>query len=309
MTPGLLPGAGGGAAGPDGGERVSSDLTAVSQMLFVPLYALSLESRREDPIVMDERAVGITAELDRTFRGRPERFYRRLAEGRLRPLMVRTLALRIRRFDRYVAAFLAERPDGVVVNLGCGLDARRDRVDNGTMRWVDVDLPEVIALRRRFFQETDRLRFIAGSVLDSDWRDRLPDAPRDAFLFVAEGLFMYLPCEDVRKLVTELRRGWPGSRLVAEVAGARVVRMMRTRLGRGKLRRELRLSEDVVYRCGIEDSLELERWSAGIRVLDEWSWFDDADARVGWLRLFGRWELFRRSQWLVRLALGDEEAE
>ena len=70
--------------------------------------------------------------------------------------------MRIRHFDRYVADFLAREPDGVVVSLGCGLDDRRRRVDNGTVRWFDLDLPEVIELRRRFLDETDRMRFIAS---------------------------------------------------------------------------------------------------------------------------------------------------
>ena len=54
----------------------------------------------------------------------------------------------------YVRIPLRE-PDGIVVSLGCGLDNRRRRIDNGLVV-VQLDLPEVIKLRRRFLPETER---------------------------------------------------------------------------------------------------------------------------------------------------------
>ena len=37
------------------------------------------------------------------------------------------------------------------------------------MRFYDLDLPDVIEIKRRFFEETDRYHFIPSSVLDYDW--------------------------------------------------------------------------------------------------------------------------------------------
>jgi O-methyltransferase involved in polyketide biosynthesis len=195
-----------------------------------------------------------------------------------------------------------------VVSLGCGLDDRRRRVDNGRVRWLDLDLPEVIALRRRFLPESDRMRFVASSVLDLAWLDLLPDEPGHRILFVAEGLLMYLPPEGVRALVTTLLDRRPGAELVAEVAHARTVRMSQGRLGRGKLRRGFGLSRDVVYRFGLEDSREMEGWAPGLTLLDDWTYFDEAEPKLGWMRLFARWSLFRWSQWTVHYRLGAAPA-
>ncbi len=122
---------------------------AISETLFLPLYALALESQRDDPILADPGAVALTRALNRSFAGSDLPLHRRLVSGDLPATLVTTMALRIRRFDRYVADFLAREPEGVVVNLGCGLDDRRRRTDNGRVRWFDLDLPEVIALRER----------------------------------------------------------------------------------------------------------------------------------------------------------------
>lgn len=279
-------------------------LEAVSETLFLPLYALALESRTEHPILVDEGAVALTDKLNESFRDSDKPLFRRLAKGQLPRSLITSMALRSRRYDQYVRAFLESEADGIVVNLGCGLDDRRRRVDNGTVRWYDLDLPDVIALRRRFLEETERFRFIASSVLDDAWLDQLPAEPGQRFLFVAEGLFMYLPQDDVRALVVRLADRFPGAELVAEVAHRKIVRMMRSPWGRGKFKRQFGLSENVVYGFGLEDSREIESWAPGLVFLDDWTYFDDGDAKLGWMRPFGRWSLFSRAQWTVHYRLG-----
>ncbi len=277
---------------------------AVSETLFLPLYALALDSQRSDPIVDDPGAVALARELNRSLAGSDLRLHRKLVVGDLPATLVTTMALRIRRYDQYVADFLVREPDGVVVNLGCGLDDRRRRVDNGRVRWFDLDLPEVIALRRAYLPETDRMQFLACSVLDLGWLDALPDEPGNRFLFVAEGLFMYLPPQGVRALVTALHDRFPGAELVAEVAHSRIVRIMRGRLGRGKFRRQFGTSGDVAYQFGLQDSHDMEAWAPGLVLLDDWAYFDEDEPRLGWMRPFARWPLFRQAQWTVHYRLG-----
>lgn len=280
-------------------------IEALSETLFLPLYSLALESQAQHPIIVDDGAVELTRRLNEFFAGSDKRIHKRLAKGRLPKTLVITMAMRVRHFDRYVTEFLQRQPDGIVVNLGCGLDDRRRRVDNGRVRWYDLDLPEVIDLRRRFLPETDRFRFIASSVLEFAWLDELPDEPGEKFLFVAEGLLMYLPSDGVRALVTNLLEKYPGSELVAEVANTKIVRIMQGRLGRGKFRRNFGLSEDVVYHFGLKESREMEGWAPGLTFVDDWTYWDEGEPKLGWMRLFARWwPLFHWVQWTVHYRLG-----
>lgn len=285
-----------------------ANLSAVSETLFLPLYALALESQRPHPIMVDQGAVELTRRLNEHFAQSDQRLFRRLAQGRLPRALLVSMSLRVRRYDRFVSAFLEREPDGIVVNLGCGLDDRRRRVDNQRMRWFDLDLPEVIALRREFLPETERLRFLASSVLDLSWLDALPQEPGHRYLFVAEGLFMYLPPEGVRLLVTTLRTRFPGAELVAEVASRRSVRLLRGRIGRGKFRRQFGLSDDVVYTFGVDDSREFEGWAPGIEFLEHWTYFDEDEPKLGWYRWFASWPVFRWAQWTVRYRLGSPDS-
>jgi O-methyltransferase involved in polyketide biosynthesis len=148
------------------------------------------------------------------------------------------------------------------------------------------------------------MHFIAADVTDSAWMAQLPREQGERFLFLAEGLFMYLAADQVRALVVRLRDTFPGAELVCEVANSRIVSIMHNRFGRGKLRRQFSLSEDVVFQSGLERSAEMESWAPGIRVLDEWTYFDTREPRLGWMAWFSRWDLFRRPQWTIHARLG-----
>src|SRR5512136_2745296 len=157
------------------------NLNAVSQTLMIPLYFRAIESQRPDALVRDPRAVELVGQLDVDLSG-----VQKLKDEQVNYL------LRMREFDRQARAFLAEHPTGVIVDLGCGLDTRFERIDNGQVTWYGLDLPEVIALRKELLNETPRSHFIGCSVLDFSWMDALSDQVNKAFLFLAEAVLVYL---------------------------------------------------------------------------------------------------------------------
>ena len=103
-------------------------------------------------------------------------------------------AVRSANMDRFIRAFLGRRPDGVIVQLGCGLETTYHRCDNGHTRWYAVDLPHVVEYRRELLPEPEREIYLAGDAFAEDWVRRIradvPDAP---ILVTAGGLFHYFP--------------------------------------------------------------------------------------------------------------------
>ena len=94
--------------------------------------------------------------------------------------------------DRYIRAFLERRPDGVIVQLGCGLETAYYRCDNGRSRWYAVDLPHVVEYRRELLPEPERETYLAGDAFAEDWiRQIRTDAPDAPILVTAGGLFHY----------------------------------------------------------------------------------------------------------------------
>ncbi|WP_370631461.1 class I SAM-dependent methyltransferase [Methylosinus sp. Sm6] len=113
-------------------------------------------------------------------------------------------------FDNELRAFLAAHPDGVIVNLGEGLETHRYRVGGDEALWITVDLPESIAIRERFIAPDDHHRHVAMSALDRRWFDEIP--PGRPVYITAEGLLMYLEPADVAALIADMARRFPKAR-------------------------------------------------------------------------------------------------
>lgn len=164
----------------------------------------------------DPKAVEIMNELNKILSGSKNRLDKDLIKGKLKKELVIHVAIRAKKYDKYVCDFLEHAPDGVVVNIGCGLDSRFLRVNNGKVIFYDLDLPEVIEIKKQFFKENERYHFISSSVLDHKWMS-IVAKHEGPFLFMAEGVFMYLDREDVQSLILKLQSEFPGSELVCEV--------------------------------------------------------------------------------------------
>ena len=112
--------------------------------------------------------------------------------------------IRAKQFDDYASEFLNSQPDSVIVHLGCGLDSRCMRVDNGRVEWYDLDLPDVIELRNKFFEETERYHMLAASATDLAWMSAIEIKGRPVMV-IAEGLMMYLQEGDVKTLIQAIQ--------------------------------------------------------------------------------------------------------
>ncbi|MBC9713360.1 class I SAM-dependent methyltransferase [Streptomyces sp. TRM66268-LWL] len=172
------------------------------ETLLMTLYLRAVDSGRARPVLGDPHAQRVMAQIDYDF-------------GRLRGLRggASLVAARARRFDAWTAEFLHEHPDAVVLHLACGLDSRPLRVARpASTVWIDVDYPEVVALRERVYGPVDGVRTVSASVTEPGWWDEVP-ADRPA-LVLAEGLLMYLSPDDVSRLVNRVVGHFPSGRLV-----------------------------------------------------------------------------------------------
>ncbi len=210
--------------------------------------------------------------------------------------------MRARRFDDYARDFMDHHRDGVIVNLGCGFDTRFHRIDDGNLKLLDIDRTDVIRVKRQLLSDSTRYRFIEASVLDEDWMEGLPSTGTRV-LFLAEGLFMYQPFEGVRSLVLRLQKRCPGSQLIAEVFNTRWLRPWIKWFINLKLRKQFCFGKDATFISGLRESTEMERWSDGIKFIDEWCALDEREPKLGVMRILRYLQIFRRVQWIVHYRL------
>lgn len=172
-----------------------------------------------------------------------------------------TVCLRAQKLDEYARQFLQERPQSLVLHLGCGLDGRYQRINNNQVQWYDLDLPDVINLRRKFFSESDNYHLIAASVTDLSWLDAIPHQGLPT-LIIAEGLMMYLAEDDVKQLLLALQSAFPGCHLTFDAYSELTAR-------RVKSHRSLKQTGATIQ-WGIDDPQTMETWGEGIQFREEW---------------------------------------
>ena len=120
-------------------------------------------------------------------------------------------ALRALAFDAVIGDFLAEHPHGPVVALGEGLQTTYWRLGRPDVKWYSIDLPVGVDAQQRLLPEEKAITRIARSALDRAWLAEVPAGPA---VISAEGLFMYLPKDEVHALIADLAVRFPGGRLI-----------------------------------------------------------------------------------------------
>ncbi|MDN3358396.1 class I SAM-dependent methyltransferase [Actinomadura sp. DC4] len=182
-------------------DKIKVELDGVPETLLWNLFHRAAEARRPDALLNDPRAVELVEAIDFPF----EKFGK--------PQMAQWHALRVLCFDRAVGRFLQDHPGGTVVALGEGLETQFWRVDDGRVRWLTVELPETVDVRRRLLpDDPPRRRTLAGSALDLGWTDEVD--PAGGVLITTQGLLMYLRPDEVRSLIAACAERFPGGTLL-----------------------------------------------------------------------------------------------
>ena len=118
-------------------------------------------------------------------------------------------------FRKQLKSLINKYPDAVCVNLGCGFDDKFSQVDNGRIRWFDVDLPDQIAVRKKVYSDRERCIMLDGSALDGEWTKQLPKAKMN--IIVMEGVLEYFSKEQVKTCLNMLCDSFEHGYLLAEL--------------------------------------------------------------------------------------------
>lgn len=196
-------------------KTIRPALNGVTETMLQSFYARAQYSLKKDHKIYDAKAVEIVQKLDYDFTLADRDAV--MGTG----VIARTILL-----DRLVQAFVQKNPSGTVVNIACGLDTRFYRMDNGTIRWYNLDLPETIAVRRSLFDEEGRVSMIAKSAMDETWPDEI-EQKNGPTLFILEGLVMYLSEKDVRQILSIIDRNFPRAEVIMEVMSPWIVKHMK----------------------------------------------------------------------------------
>lgn len=159
-------------------------MDSVNKTLYIPLYGKAYVSRKSI-ILRDPKAEEIWAAEGFALKGKSRSKW-----------LAYYMGMRSAVFDRWLKRQMDMDPAAVILHIGCGMDSRIHRVGTNGHLWVDVDFPDVIAERRRYYEESGRYRMLCGDIRDPDWMEPLP---KGNAIVVMEGVSMYLRPEELRE--------------------------------------------------------------------------------------------------------------
>ena len=158
-------------------------MNEVNKTLFIPLYGKSKVSK-QNIILHDPDAERIWEAEKFPIHGKSKSKW-----------LAYNMAMRARVFDDWTDLMLEQNPDALILHIGCGLDARCNRVKQPYKRWIDCDFPDVIAIRKKYYEDTENYQMKAVDATDSEQIKALPESK--TVIVVLEGLSMYLTNEQL----------------------------------------------------------------------------------------------------------------
>ena len=175
-------------------------MNEVNKTLYIPLYGKSYVSEK-GIILNDKKAEEIWRKEKFPLKGKSKSKW-----------LAYYMAMRARVFDDYLKSEL--EGDDVVIHLGCGMDSRIERVKLFGVKWYDVDFPDVIKERKRYYCETDNYKMVASNINDSSLWSKIPSGENAVILL--EGVSMYLKEGEIKNLFSNIEAKFKNIKILAD---------------------------------------------------------------------------------------------
>ncbi|MCI9354675.1 MAG: class I SAM-dependent methyltransferase [Firmicutes bacterium] len=225
----------------------------VEETMLIPLAIKANETMKKKARIQDKKAVEIIQKLQIDTQ-KYDKFMSH--EG----VVARTILI-----DKALKSILCQIPDAVCICIGCGLDARFERVDNGKITWYDLDLPNVIKCRKEYFVKQQRVHMIAKSALDASWTENI--IKNKTTIFIIEGLLMYFNEKQVKELLNIICSHFKKSILLLEVSSPFLCKMSKYH--------DTVKNTDAVFQWGISSGKELESYVSGLKLVSDTSFNEE----------------------------------
>lgn len=172
------------------------------------------------------------------------------------------IVIRARQYDEWLRKYLKIHKSATVLNLGCGLDTRITRIKPSVkIRWFDIDYPDVIKFRKKFYEDGPGYKMLGYSLTDFEWIKKIPkDQPT---IIVLEGVLEYLAAKDVKALINQLTKHFHGE-IVFDVMSSFAINSGRS---------TLELTTGATHQWAVDDTSEVKKIDKKLHELNDISVF------------------------------------
>lgn len=164
-------------------------MDGVNKTLYIPLYGKAYVSRK-GLLLTDRKAEEIWENEGFPLKGKAASKW-----------LAYNMGMRAKVFDDWTEEKMKEQPDAVILHIGCGLDSRAQRISRNGQPWFDIDFPEVIVERQKYFREGEGYHMLPADMRQEGWKASVPGGRT---IVVMEGVSMYFRPEELTALLRQL---------------------------------------------------------------------------------------------------------
>jgi O-methyltransferase involved in polyketide biosynthesis len=254
-------------------KKIKIELEKVQKTLLLPLWGRAVESQKKDPRLVDRMAVEIINKIDYDF----TTITKNISWVSQFSWVARSLHV-----DKTILEFIKNNPKATIVNIGCGLDTTFDRIDNGQIIFYDLDLPDVINLRKNFFQENERRKTISCSFLEDKWFTQLQI--KDGILFIAAGVFYYFDENQMKDFFILITNHFSSCEIFFDLASP-----LGVKVANKKVIKDGGMDETAILKWGIKSAKLIEKWDKRIQLVKEFPMFKGMKTGLPLKMKYGLW--------------------
>ena len=246
---------------------------SIAETLFITLYAKAVETKQKDPLITDITACELVEKIDYDFSKYKNK--KKSSVG---------VAIRSSHFDSVVKQFIQNHTNPIVVLVGCGLDARIQRIGTVADKTIfyELDIEESINLRKQLMTPKHNEYLISGSMLETKWMDDLiARHPNGNFIFIIEGVLMYFNEADNKFVFTEMAKRFNG----AEIHFDMLNKFMSTKSSI----HDTVSKTNATFKFGIGHEKEIEEWHPKLKHIKTY--------------LFNEFKGYQRMGWFITMLM------
>jgi O-methyltransferase involved in polyketide biosynthesis len=244
------------------------NIADVSKTAILTLLCRVTKAEKKNPTIYDPMAILCSENLLAIVSEEDKRWILK-AKKKVAGILasdINALIKRVKYFDRITDDFISNHPSCTVISLAAGFDTRYWRINNKNFRYIELDLPEVIALKKEILKEQLDYDLIGCSILDSSWIDHVTKNGNSNILIIAEGIFMYLPKQEVISLFQLILQRFTDSQIVLEMATETFTKGLGKKLASWYWKSFFGLA--VSYASGIKKPEDFESFGKGLKIID-----------------------------------------
>jgi O-methyltransferase involved in polyketide biosynthesis len=187
------------------GMIIMESLQGIANTLFIPLAARVFASKKFPEYFYDEKSLSMEKYIPGDAIQKKSSEYSFMAS-----------VARYYNMDNMVKSFISEHQKCNIVYLGVGLETAYYRLNNQDVLFYEVDLPEVIDIRRSILGEQENEILIDGDMFDMLWINKINKSFPS--LLIVSGVFQYFTEDKVVQFITNIKTTLKDVELIFDAA-------------------------------------------------------------------------------------------